>query len=121
MEKLEKLGAAHASDTTELREELLDNAPPWEEIAPEELKRLEETGELMAARAESYYYGYIRTSAGSGVEPQAAGAIVGAVVGSTVGTVVGQIVGKKLDKTLNVHDLVIRDRIRDVGSSVQRK
>lgn len=115
-EQLEKLGMSAAEDLEGLRKELMEAAPPWEQIAPEELRRIEDAGELMAARAESYYYGYMRAVSGSDVGTQAAGAIVGAVVGSTVGTVVGQIVGKKLDKTINIRDLVTSDITRRGGS-----
>ncbi len=114
---LDEMGFKSGEEVAKLRDKMIENAPPWEEIAPAELKQIEESGQLMAARAESYYYGYMRSVAG--VDPQAS-AIVGAVVGSTVGTVVGQIVGKKLDKSVNVRDMVVRDVIMRGGGPLDR-
>ncbi|MGB3211847.1 MAG: hypothetical protein WBB19_14180 [Desulforhopalus sp.] len=94
-----------------LIKELNSMAPPFEELAQEEIEDIQKTGKLLATKAEAYYFGYLK-AAGRGIGPQADGSIVGAVVGSTVGTVVGQIVGKKLDSSINVRDLVINPALR---------
>jgi len=100
--------AIEKGDTEKLIEELKKLAPPLEILADDEIESIEKASKVLAAKAESYYLGYLRGQVGPGGEVADAGVtIVAATAGSVVGTVVGQIVGKKLDKAVNIREQVI--------------
>ena len=100
--------AIEKHDPKELVEELKKLAPPLEVLADEEVEEIEKATRVLAAKAESYYLGYLRGQVGPGGEVADAGVtIIAATTGSVVGTVVGQIVGKKLDKAVNLREQVI--------------
>lgn len=84
------------------------NAPPLEVLAPEEIASIEEACKVLAAKAESYYLGYMRGNMDAGGEVADAGVtIVASTAGAAVGTAVGQIVGKKMDGAINTREHVI--------------
>lgn len=105
-------GTIDERDVHLLVEELKKMAPPLEILADEEIESIEKASKILAAKAESYYLGYLRAQAQPGGEVADAGVtILAATTGSVVGTVVGQIVGKKLDKTVNIREHVINPEL----------
>lgn len=87
--------------------ELEANAPPLEILGKDEVEAIEKSGKILAAKAESYYLGYMQgTKVPVGEVADAGVTIVAAAAGSAVGTVVGQVVGKKMGSEINAKFLI---------------
>lgn len=119
----EKLAAVMKTEEAQrLIKELTEKAPPFEELAEEEIVRIQEQGDMLAAKAQAYYMGYMRAVPGYGDQAADAGVtIVAATVGSVVGTTAGQIVGKKMDGSVNLREQVINPAYRKERLNINTK
>ena len=109
--------ALNTDEAKKYIQELKDNQPPLEILAKEEVETIEKAGRILAAKAESYYLGYLKGQASAGGEVADAGVtIVAATAGSAVGTVVGQIVGKKMGGAINIHEQIINPEMFQIGN-----